>query len=143
MNMKLKILSVGKIKERYIQEGINEYAKRLQRFCAPDFVVIKDSTVEKEAKAINEKISNDYVVVLDAGGRQYSSVEFSNVLKKINKNIVFVIGNENGLSDDIKKKAHLTLSLSQMTFLHEMTQLILVEQIYRAFSIMKNTWYHK
>jgi 23S rRNA (pseudouridine1915-N3)-methyltransferase len=141
--MKIKIISIGKIKEQYLQVGINEFSKRLGRFCTLEFIILKDSTPQKETQEILNKLNNEYIVVLDIYGKQFSSIELSEFLKKINKNMVFIIGSDIGLSEEIKKRADLKLSLSKMTFLHEMTQLILLEQIYRAFSIMKNAGYHK
>lgn len=141
--MNIKIISVGKIKEGYIQEGINEFSKRLGRFCNLELIFVKDSTIEKEGKDILEKISNEYVIVLDIYGKIFSSFEFSEFIKKTNKNMCFIVGSELGLSEQVKKRAELSLSLSRMTFLHEMSKLILLEQVYRAFSIIKNTGYHK
>lgn len=144
--MKIKIISIGKVKNSYLQEGINEFAKRLRRFCDLDFIIVKDSKPDKELKDILDrlnKINNKHTIVLDIFGKSFTSIEFSQFIKRINKNPVFVIGSETGLSDEIKNLADLKLSLSRMTFPHEMTQLILLEQIYRAFSILKNTGYHK
>ena len=97
----------------------------------------------KEQTEKLDKIGNEYLIVLDIFGKSFSSFEFSEFIKKINKNITFIIGSETGISESLKNRADLKLSLSRMTFLHEMSQLILLEQAYRAFSILKNTGYHK
>jgi 23S rRNA (pseudouridine1915-N3)-methyltransferase len=141
--MKIKLIAVGKIKESYYSSGIADFSKRLQRFCKLELISVKDSTMEREGVAILSKISNEYVVVLDIFGKSMSSFELSEFINKQNKDIVFIIGSSTGLADSVKKRADLKLSLSKFTFLHEMSSLILLEQIYRAYSIIKNTGYHK
>ena len=141
--MKIKIISIGKVKERYIQQGISEFLKRIGRFSSIEPVVIKDSMPKKETQAILDKLNAEFVIALDANGKQFSSVELAEFIRKNEKNIAIIIGNEDGLADEVKKKANLTLSLSRMTFTHEMAQLFFLEQLYRAFSIIKNTGYHR
>jgi 23S rRNA (pseudouridine1915-N3)-methyltransferase len=142
--MKIKIISIGKIKDTSLQNLISDYSKRINI----EFIEIKDSTSEKETIKLNEileKIKKKYVFVLSEEGSQLSSIGFSNKLKEVSleKEIVFVIGGPFGLSHDLKKQADFLLSLSKMTFTHEMAKLYLVEQIYRADSIIQGKKYHK
>lgn len=141
--MKLKILSVGKVKEPWIREGVAEYLKRLQRYAHIELVIVKNNGREQEAADILSKINDEFVVALSEEGTQLSSVQFSGLLKKTNKDIVFIIGSADGLSTSVKKRADLTLSLSQMTFTHELAQLLLVEQLYRGVMILNNRTYHR
>lgn len=142
MSMRFKVISVGKIKEKSIIELINEYSKRIN----VEFTELKDSNKETEGKKIIEildKMNSKYVFVLSEEGKEFTSVEFSQKIKKIEQPIIFVIGGPTGLSDEVKKRTDFLLSLSKMTFTHEMAKLFLVEQIYRAMSIIENKNYHK
>jgi len=138
---KIKVITIGKIKERYLIEGINEFKKRLQRFCNMEIVELKDLGLEKEAEKILPYIKSK-TFVLDAKGKSFSSEEFAELLKKEEGEIAFVIGGPEGISEKIKRNANL-ISLSKMTFLHEMARLILLEQIYRAYTIIHRMPYHK
>jgi 23S rRNA (pseudouridine1915-N3)-methyltransferase len=139
MISKIRIIAIGRIKERYLLEGINEYLKRLSRFCKIEIIKLKDEGIKKDSEKIS-RYSNAFV--LDAKGKQFSSEEFADFLKKNEGELSFIIGGPEGISEEIKKKSKL-LSLSRMTFLHEMSRLILLEQIYRGYTIINNIPYHK
>ena len=159
--MKIKIIAVGKIKENYLKEGISEYLTRLSPYAKTEIVEVIDSKVKDNPnesdilKVINEegerilsKIKNtDYVINLDLNKKEFDSVEFSNFISKkmeeAGASLTFVIGGSYGLSNKVKERANYAISLSKMTFLHQMTRLILLEQIYRSFKILNNETYHK
>lgn len=159
--MKIKIIAVGKIKEQYLKDGISEYLQRLSSYAKVEIVEVNDSKVKDNPnesdinKVINEegerilsKIkSGDLVVNLDLNKKEFDSVEFSKFLNdKIvegGASVTFVIGGSYGLSNQVKERANYSISLSKMTFLHQMTRLILLEQIYRSFKILNNETYHK
>lgn len=141
---KMKIVVVGRMKEKYLQEGITEYVKRLGAFTPLKVIEVKDSGMEEEGEKILKALSDDYVIALDVKGRELSSEEFSLFLKKNpDKKIAFVIGGAEGLSGKVLDRADYPLSLSRMTFTHEMARLIFLEQLYRAFTIMHGRKYHK
>lgn len=150
----IKIITVGQLKEKYLKEAVEEYKKRLSKYTNLEIIEIKDEGLVEEKKAIElegEKINKyldnkDYIITLEIEGKQMSSVEFSEKLERIqieNSNIVFIIGGSYGLSNSIKDKSNLKLSLSKMTFPHQLFRVILLEQIYRSFKIMNNEKYHK
>ena len=158
--MKIKIYAIGKIKEQYLKDGINEYLKRISPYSSIEVVEVNDSKVKENPnqsdieKAKNEEgervlklIKNDYLIGLDMNKKEFTSEEFAGFLyKKLvegGSNISFVIGGSYGLSDALKDRCNTSISLSKMTFLHQMTRLILLEQIYRAFKILNNETYHK
>lgn len=159
--MKISIIAVGKIKEHYLKEGIEEYSKRLSRFCdlriieaadepAPDDLSAarEEQIKSREASRVLGKVKDgDYLIVLDVKGAKKSSEEFAEVLKNCmmsgNSSITFVIGGSLGLAPELIRKANVRLSLSDMTFPHQLTRLILLEQIYRAFKIINGETYHK
>lgn len=136
----IKILTIGKIKDKNINLMVQDFLKRVNRFYTVELIESKEETILKHLEK-----GDSYIVVCDEKGAQLSSLDFSNFIKdKINnKNLIFVIGDENGLNEDIKSKANFKLSISKMTFLHDMFKLILTEQIYRAFTIIKGMKYHK
>lgn len=133
--MKIKIIAVGKIKEQWIKSGIDEYLKRLRNI---EIIEIKDSIKKFEMEKI-KTMCRGKVYVLDETGREMTSVEFSNIIKD---EISFVIGGPDGTDDSLKKEFEL-ISLSKMTFTHEMARLFLIEQIYRAKTIQDNKNYHR
>jgi len=139
---KIKLITIGKIKEKYIQEGISEYLKRLSLFCKLEIIELKDEGIEKESAKL-EKYLGENSYILDEKGKQLSSEEFSGFLKN-KDDIIFIIGGHNGISEKIKSnpKAKL-ISLSKMTFSHEMARIFLMEQIYRGFMILNNRKYHR
>ncbi len=155
--MTIKLLAIGKTDNSQLAELTADYESRLKHYVKFELEVIPDikntknltevQQKEKEGEAILKKISTaDILMLLDENGKQYSSTEFSKFLqKKMNtglKQIVLVIGGPYGFSDAIYKKAHGKISLSKMTFSHQMIRLFIVEQIYRAFTILKNEPYH-
>lgn len=147
----IKIICVGKIKEKFYQDAIEEYLKRLNKYTKIQIIEIPDESngkiLEKEAnniiKYINQK---DYIITLEIDGNQINSVELSNKINNIlmiNSNITFIIGGSYGLSDNIKKISNYKLSFSKLTFPHQLFRVILLEQIYRTFKISNNESYHK
>ena len=152
--MNIKILCLGKSKKKYIENGVNEYLKRLTKYSHIKFEILPDVKLtktinieivkEKEAVIIEKHISeNSLIICLDEHGKQLTSLEFSVFLNKINqKNIIFIIGGIYGISSRIIQKADLILSFSHFTFTHQMIRLLLIEQIYRAFTIIKGKKYH-
>lgn len=160
--IRINIICIGKIKEKYFTDGINEYAKRLSAFCKFSVVELSEERIksntpnssqicevlEAEGRRILQKISTaDYVVAMCIEGKMLSSEEIANTIEKASlcgkSTIDFVIGGSYGLSDEVKKRADLRLSMSRMTFPHQMARMILSEQIYRAFEISTNGKYHK
>ncbi len=143
----IRIITVGKIKDKNIQNLINDYYSRTQHFYKIELIQIKEENKkEKETQNIERQIKEGLIIVLDETGKLLKSIELSNLIKEKQNNnitITFIIGNYYGLNDKIKQKAHFLLSLSKMTVTHEMAQLILIEQIYRAQTIIKGLPYHK
>jgi len=155
--MKIKLVCIGKTSKSFLSEGENEYLKRLQKYVPfekieiPDLKNAKkfseDQIKLKEGQSILEKlIPGDYLVLLDDKGKNYTSVEFANyyqnLFNKGLKNIVFVVGGPYGFSTDVYNRADEKLSLSKMTFSHQMIRLFFIEQTYRAMTILKNEPYH-
>ena len=152
--MKIKILCLGKSKSGYIKEGVKEYLKRISAFTNIELIELPDvkltSTInidivkEKEAVIIEKYFDNrSFLIVLDENGKQLDSIKFSNFISGITHNeIIFVIGGVYGISEKILERADLRLSFSKMTFTHQMIRLILIEQIYRAFTIRSGKKYH-
>lgn len=145
--MKIRIIATGKIKEKFTQEWINELYKRIPKYCPIEIIEQKEqSTTEQEAKKILPLIKpEDYVIALDAKGKNTSSEELAELIKQkqMQNNIVFVIGSDKGLSKQALQRANYSLSLSKMTFTHQIARLLLTEQIYRAMTIIKGEKYHK
>lgn len=159
--MNINIITVGRIKEKYIKEGINEFSKRLSRYAklkiieiddekAPENLSQKDmeKVMEKEGEKIISKIpQNSFIISLEIEGKSISSEMLSKKIEDImisgNNDITFIIGGSLGLSNEVKMMSNFKLSFSKMTFPHQFMRLILLEQIYRAFRIMKNEPYHK
>ena len=150
----IKIITVGQIKEKYLQDAIKEYKKRLSKYTNIEVIEVKDEGLVEEVKAIKleaEKIKKhindrDYIVTLEIEGKQMTSVEFANKIDNIlieNSNVDFIIGGSYGLSDDVKNMSRLHLSFSKMTFPHQLFRVLLLEQIYRAYKINNNESYHK
>ncbi|SNX53712.1 23S rRNA (pseudouridine(1915)-N(3))-methyltransferase RlmH [Thermoanaerobacterium sp. RBIITD] len=159
--MNINIIAVGKIKEKFIEDGIREYVKRLKPYCNINIIEVNDEkapeglsdkekldVMHKEGIKIVDKIrKGSFIISLCIEGRQMDSVEFARYIEDVmtegNSNMTFVIGGSLGLNDDVKSMSNLKLSFSKMTFPHQLMRLILVEQIYRAFKIMKGEPYHK
>jgi 23S rRNA (pseudouridine1915-N3)-methyltransferase len=152
----IQIVQIGKTKAKYLMEGENEFLKRLKRYADIETITLneeygamdKKKIIKKEGEAILsflEKFSKDsYIIVLDINGKEYSSEQFAHLLEKffVKGKIMFVIGGPYGLTEDVLNKADLRLSLSKMTFTHQMVRLFLLEQIYRAFTILEGRKYH-
>ncbi|WP_462350678.1 23S rRNA (pseudouridine(1915)-N(3))-methyltransferase RlmH [Fusobacterium varium] len=155
--MNVSIICVGKVKEKYIVDGINEFLKRMQSFAKMKIVELKEDgndssrniSIEKESEEIlktMEKLGG-YNILLDIQGKNFSSEEMSEEIERLTVNgvssINFIIGGSYGVSENVRKTVNMRLSFSKMTFPHQLMRLILCEQIYRWFSIIKNTKYHK
>jgi len=159
--LNINIICVGKIKEKFFSAAIDEYAKRLNRYANIKIIELKDESttnvtsdteitkvLEREGERILEKIPNgSYIIPLCIEGSQKSSEELAENINRISiegtSNISFIIGGSLGLSDSVKSRANLKLSFSKMTFPHQLMRVILLEQIYRAFTILGGTPYHK
>jgi len=156
--MNIKIIATGRIKEKFLKDGIDEFIKRLSPYSSVEIIEfqpieIKDEhLVEKVLFKEGEKLlscikADSYVVTLEIDGKQLSSEDFARKIEEITNSgiseLIFIIGSSCGLSKEVSNRADFKLSLSKMTFLHQFTRLLLVEQIYRAFKILKNETYHK
>ena len=156
--MKIKIIALGKIKEKFLKDGIDEFLNRLTAYTSIEIVElpaieIKDENLtnkilDQEAEKILANIKQDsYVITMEILGKQLSSEDFATKINEITisgiSELVFVIGSSCGLSQRVSQRANFKLSISKMTFLHQFARLLLVEQIYRAFKILKNETYHK
>ena len=159
--MNITILAVGKLKEGYWQEAVREYAKRLQSYCTLQITEVRESPLpanpsrsneqdvrDQEGLALLSRIKNgDYVIALQIEGRSLSSTELAARMQQLaidgRSSIVFVIGGSLGLSEAVDRRADLRLSFSAMTFPHQMMRVILLEQIYRSFKIIRGETYHK
>lgn len=151
----LKIVCVGKIKEKYLTDAFSEYEKRMNAFQKMKVVEVKESNnkdlshnLEEEANLILSNITNDeYVITLEILGQMIDSIELADKIAKLQTygktNITFVIGGSCGLHDKVKQRSNYALSFSKMTFPHQLMRVILIEQIYRAFTIINNREYHK
>ena len=159
--MKIKLVTVGKLKEKYLKDGIAEYSKRISRFATVEMIELADEkTPDRASDSENEKILNlegnrilskigdrEFVVVLAIEGKTLSSEEFSSQLEQASINgsstLTFVIGGSLGLSKEVKKRANLSVSFGRLTLPHQLMRLVLIEQIYRAFTIQQGSPYHK
>ena len=149
----IKIICVGKIKEKYNKDAIKDYLKRLSKYTKIEIIEVQDYDYDEERTLIIESKEilkhiklNDYVIVLDINGTEYNSKEFSilldNEISK-NKTLTFIIGGSYGLNSEIKEKSNKLISFSKLTFPHQLFRVVLLEQIYRAFKIINNEKYHK
>jgi len=158
--MKIKLITVGKIKEKYLRDGIDEYKKRLSRYVQLEMIEVNDERApenlsrneieiikEKEAEKILSRIDKEYIIALDIIGKQFDSVKLANTINDIfsyqSSDIAIIIGGSLGLSNHLLDKANLRLSFSKLTFPHQLMKMILLEQIYRSFRIINNEPYHK
>ena len=159
--MKITLICVGKVKERFFREAIEEYAKRLSRYCKLDIIEVADEKTpenaselmeeaikEKEMERIQNRIPEDaYVIILDIWGKKMDSVAFGKKIEQLGisgkSHLAFVIGGSLGLHQKIKDKADFSVSFSDMTFPHQLMRVILLEQIYRGYRIVKGEPYHK
>jgi len=155
--MKIQLILVGKNKDKWIDEAVFDFLKKLKNYAQVSIEILKDEKITKgqevlkikktEGKRILEKvINNNFLIVLDETGKLFSSRELAKQIQtKIDfgQNLTLVTGGALGLSDEVKQRADLLLSFSKMTFTHQMIRVFLLEQIYRAFNILKGTDYHK
>ena len=149
----ITIITVGKIKEKYIREGIDDYLKRLSKFTKIELIELEDEsfdkakTLKKEADKILKKINpKSFIVTLEIDGKELSSIELSELIEKTaitHSNITFIIGGSYGLDDEIKKLSNYKLSFSKMTFPHQLFRVLFLEQLYRSYKIINNEEYHK
>ena len=153
--MKIKLIVVGKIKEKYFVDAINEYNKRLSAFCDLNLIEVKEVNTDDIVKNIEEEGKNilscikeeDYVITMEILGKEYSSEELAEFIKNHytyeNKVLTFIIGGSNGLSKEIIKRSNKHLSFGKITYPHQLMRVILLEQIYRSMMINNNRSYHK
>ena len=159
--MNISVITVGKLKERYFKEAVEEYSTRLSKYCRLEIIEVPDEKApeslsaaqellvkQKEGQGIMRHIKEDsYVIALVIQGKQLSSVGLADLIKDLGirgkSNIAFVIGGSLGLSDEVLKRADFKLSFSPMTFPHQLMRVILLEQVYRGFRIIKGETYHK
>lgn len=159
--MNIKILAVGKIKEKYMQQGIKEYSKRLSRYCNLEIIEVEDEKApenlskkeieiikDKEGRKLLSKIpQNSFIISLEIEGKEISSEELSKKIEDLMvsgiNDITFIIGGSLGLSQEVRNKANYKLSFSKMTFPHQLMRIILLEQIYRGFRIIRGEPYHR
>lgn len=152
--MKLQIVFVGKTTEKYLLEGMDDFINRLSRYVAVTVDVVKASTIKEVKKAMEEEEGNilarlqpgDFLVILDENGSEMTSrhlaVKIQKWMTEGKSRIVFVVGGAFGITPSLKSKANYILSLSKLTFTHQMVRLLLVEQLYRAMTILRNEKYH-
>lgn len=159
--MKIDVVCVGKIKEKFFEGAISEYSKRLSKYCNLDIIQVADEkTVEGASETLNQQIKdkegerilkkipdNAYVITLEIKGKMLSSEEMAGELQGLfntgKSHIVFVIGGSLGLSKSVMSRSDMALSFSKMTFPHQLMRVVLLEQIYRSFRIINNEPYHK
>ena len=158
--LNIQIICIGKLKETYLKDAINEYSKRLQKYCSLTITELSDEKLpnklnysiideikSKECNKIMQSLRKDsYVFCLDLKGKQFTSEEFSKKIDDIalneNSHITFIIGGTLGLTDEILKISNEKISFSKMTFPHQLIRVFLLEQLFRAFKISKNETYH-
>ena len=159
--MKIKVVTVGKLREKYLKDGIAEYSKRISRFARLEMIELADEkTPDKASESENQKIleiegqrilskvgDRDFVLVLAIEGTTFSSEEFSKQLEEASikgfSTLTFIIGGSLGLASVVKKRANLSVSFGRLTFPHQLMRLVLLEQIYRVFTIQQGSPYHK
>ena len=159
--MNVTVIAVGKLKEKYWQDAVKEYSKRLGKYCRFNIVEVRESLLRGNPSAADEEAvkiaegqeilskikSSDYVITLEIKGKGLSSTELAKRIDDLairgKSSIVFVIGGSLGLSQEVSRRADFKLSFSSMTFPHQMMRVILLEQIYRSFKIIRNETYHK
>ena len=150
----IKIICVGKIKEKFFKEALEEYTKRLSKYTRLQIIEVEDINLDneelikqKEKELILKHIEKkDYIITLEIEGKELSSIELSKKIEEletINPNITFIIGGSYGIDNEIKNMSNYKLSFSKLTFPHQLFRVILLEQIYRAYKIKNNESYHK
>ena len=159
--MKITVITVGKIKEKYLKDAIAEYSKRLSKYCKLEIIevadektpdnaseVVEDAIRSKEAERILKYVKDDaYVITLEINGKQVSSEELADKVEKLGiqgvSHIIFIIGGSIGLGREVLAKSDFALSFSKMTFPHQLMRVILLEQVYRSYRIINGEPYHK
>ena len=159
--MKITVISVGKIKEKYLKDAIAEYSKRLSKYCKLEIIevadektpdnaseVVEDAIRSKEAERILKYVKDDaFVITLEINGKQLSSEELADKIDKLGvqgtSHIIFIIGGSIGLGQEVLQKSNFALSFSKMTFPHQLMRVVLLEQIYRSYRIINGEPYHK
>lgn len=150
----IKIICVGKLKEKYLSDACSEYLKRLQKYTHIEIIEIPDEKIDEEKQALQkekEKLEKyispkDYIITLEIAGKELSSLELADKLNQVliqNSNITFIIGGSYGIHSDIKNRADFKLSFSKLTFPHQLFRVLLLEQLYRSYKILNNEKYHK
>ena len=150
----IKVICVGKLKEKYLVDAIDEYKKRISKYTKLEIIELVDSNIDDEVLALKKEKDSilknindkDFVITLEIEGKEFSSVEFASFLDNTfinNSNIVFIIGGSYGLSEEIKQRSNYKLSFSKLTFPHQLFRVMLLEQIYRCYKINNNEKYHK
>ena len=159
--MKISVIAVGKIKERYLKDAITEYSKRLSRYCKLEIIEVPDEkTPDQASEAVEEAIrakegerllkyirDDMYVITLEIGGKMLSSEQFAEKIETLGvqgkSSIAFVIGGSIGLGKEVLKRSDFALSFSKMTFPHQLMRVVLLEQVYRGYRIINGEPYHK
>lgn len=159
--MKITVITVGKIKEKYLKDAIAEYSKRLSKYCKLEIVevadektpdnasdIVEDAIRSKEAERIIKYVKDDaFVITLEINGKQLSSEELAEKIDKLGvqgtSHIIFIIGGSIGLGQEVLQKSNFSLSFSKMTFPHQLMRVVLLEQIYRSYRIINGEPYHK
>ena len=159
--MKITVITVGKIKEKYLKDAIDEYSKRLSKYCKLEIVevadektpdnasdIVEDAIRSKEAERIIKYVKDDaFVITLEINGKQLSSEELADKIDKLGvqgtSHIIFIIGGSIGLGQEVLQKSNFSLSFSKMTFPHQLMRVVLLEQIYRSYRIINGEPYHK
>ena len=150
----IKIICVGKLKEKFYKDGVEEYLKRISKYTKIELIEVqdinnnnKDIILEQEKELILSKIkAKEYIITMEIEGNQLSSIELSKKIDNIlltNSNITFIIGGSYGLHEEVKKLSNFKLSFSKLTFPHQLFRIMLLEQIYRSYKILNNETYHK
>ncbi len=153
--MKLEFLFVGKTSEKYLEQGIEIYIKRINQYLKASISVVastghstdKKKALKKESEAVMKRITDkDFIILLDEKGKEYDSVQLSALMNKSMVNsipkLIFIVGGPFGISEPVANRANLTISFSKLTLTHQMIRLFLLEQIYRAMTILNNERYH-
>lgn len=144
----IKIICVGKLKEKYLIDLVEDYETRLSKYHKIEIIELKDSNIKDEASLIEKNLKKEeYIISMDIKGKKYNSIEFKDKIESIFNNsinnITFIIGGSDGIDENIKKMSNELISFSDLTFPHGFFRGILLEQIYRSFKIMNNESYHK
>lgn len=150
----IRIICIGKIKEKFYRDAIEEYLKRLKKYTKVELIEVPDTKTDnekiakrKEKEQIEKYLSSkDYIICLAIEGEESTSIQFANMLEKLqinNSTITFIIGGSCGIDDEIKNKANKLISFSKQTFPHQLFRVMLLEQIYRCYKIINNEAYHK